>query len=534
MRTRHAIAAVVALTLAAAPAMALPVWGLDNGTEFEISATNNGGTSYGSIDAALQAGTTAGSGTRTTALFTGTFTGVDESIVLYDLTYQGAAGSSLTWASTASLHAFVGTHDSSFTASISNMNVTTTGTGARGVSWTADGSPVSNTNLTVTGTTINAIGDGIRMWGDGNGGTGPETNFNLTVQNSVVRSSTESGILAQAFEGYSASTSASIAVLNTRVEAYKHGVYLNDDSGAGGTEELRMTVIGSEIVSSNSDDPSTYRGVYATTNTISRPLVVVDSLIAGFGTGILEDRFAGDQVGTPARYLLNNTIIGTDDGTSKGYYMVVGGISSHNWDNEQQAMLVNNIFAGHDVAVAVSGSTTNGFVVRFIGDNNAYFDNDTDRELLAGSSNVTAHFGDANRIEPGYTLADAFVDPSNGTLTARDYHLLATALALLDVGEQFGASALGGFIGFVDANNNGTYEDGTDYVIWMDGSASPTGSTKTFLFDADTSNPTDRIAGAVVDIGAYEYTEPVPEPATLAMMAMGGLAMATGVRRRRR
>ncbi|MDD4889354.1 MAG: PEP-CTERM sorting domain-containing protein [Phycisphaerae bacterium] len=514
-------AAAIAAALAAAPAKADLCWGYNTGSVFQVSSTNPGGwTSYASIDAAVTAAVGAG---RSTVEFDGTWTGITETIKLRNsgLTFAGTTSTSMTWA--ANKDAFGGMNNSNFNATISGLSVTTSGTG-RGVAWTDPGAwnGVYTISLTLSNSTFNSAADVIsiaRAAGTGGGGCWESTT--ITANNSSITSTGGHGIVALGTGGGSL---VSVRLSDTRLSTYRSGINATGFYGPStDAAPAAVTVTRSEIVSNNAAPAAGDSGIAVARNRDLAPLVVTDTLIAGFGKGISAEAPAMfDGLGQGIA-LINNTIVGT--GSSSGVVISFSPGYSNNYDS-MSAMLVNNIIAGHTLGISVAETADIGGSIAVYGDKNAYFANTTNR---TGSG--TYAFSDANRIEPGYTLAQAFVNPTGG-----DYQLLATALALLDSGEQFTTSALGGTATFVDFNDNGTYQDGTDYVIDL-GGGTPTASTKLFLVDADVSNPLDRLANGqsslTVDVGAYEY-QVAPEPATMGFLAFGGLAMMGAIIRRRR
>jgi MYXO-CTERM domain-containing protein len=101
--------------------------------------------------------------------------------------------------------------------------------------------------------------------------------------------------------------------------------------------------------------------------------------------------------------------------------------------------------------------------------------------------------------------------------------LASAATALFDAGEQFTTTDLGGTAPYLELNNNGTYEDGTDYVINL-GGGTANQSTLLLLVDAEFGAGVPRLQAGTVDIGAYEgagAAGPIPEPAGLVLLALG-------------
>ncbi|MCX7591343.1 MAG: hypothetical protein N2255_06910 [Kiritimatiellae bacterium] len=500
---------IVASIMAAFPQVvqATVCYGYDATTKYQISPTDPGGwTPFANIDAAVAAGVAAG---RSVIEFLGTWSGIDETIDLRNdgLIFQGATGCSMNWSASYSGAAFGDRDDATFSATIRNLTITTTYSGnntqGRGVTWYHDVWATSQSGtLTVSNCVFTTTGDAIYVVANTGGGSA-KCPVTVKVFDSKIKSSAGSGVIAQGAQGWTSGAVALLWVLNSRVEAYQHGVQLTPTSGGAGappTPDCRVEAC--EIFSNNALSGA-YKGITITFNTTASPLRVMDTLVAGFGIGVSDENPAIDQA--EARVLLNNTIVGT--GSSTGLCIRLGAQGGHNWDG-QTGMIVNNIFAGHDAGIAMGGTVNNTASITLYGDKNAYFANNVHRKTLTG--NVLVAYNDATRVEPGYTLAQAFVDPVNPVLTKRKYRLLLSATALLDAGEQFTTGSLGGTTTFVDRNNNGTYEDGTDYVISL-GGGTPTASTRLMLVDAETANPKPRLKDGNVDIGAYEGPPPRPK-----------------------
>jgi hypothetical protein len=501
---------VAGLVMVSATAGATGVWGFDNGSEFLINPASQGGyTSYANIDTAVAAGVAA---TRTVMEFEGDWSAVsiNETIDLRNngLTFQGVSGgTSMSWASGTT--AFGDQNGQNFTVTIKDLSVTTTGSTARGVSWVSNWTNAAGT-LTVEDCAFDTGGDAIAVGKVTSSGY-IDPAASVTVRDSSLKSSAGSGILVGGNDaGY-----ARAFVYDSRIEAFATGV------GIVGSPVLclsRVTVEGSEIISNNPSPSAGDTGIRADGFTPGSPLVVVDSLVAGFDMGI----DGGNPAFTDNLYrsvlLANNTVIGT--GTSTGIEVGLQP-GNHNYD-DISGILVNNIIAGHNVGLFANRSEPGdpGTSVTVQGDNNAFFANTSDTAVNSASISLNG------TITPGYTLAQAFVDPS-----ADQYRLLAAAIALLDAGEQFTTASLGGTGTFLDINNNGTYEDGTDYVIDL-GGGTATGSTRLALLDADYYGSVARLLAGTVDIGAYEgaVTLPVAEPGAGMLMLLG----AAGLIRKRR
>jgi MYXO-CTERM domain-containing protein len=506
---------VVLMAMVAAPVQATGVWGFDNTTEFLINpaTVNPGGyTSYANIDAAVAAGVAA---TRTVMEFEGDWSAVsiNETIDLRNdgLTFQGASGgTSMTWSGSYTGAAFGDQNQANMTATIKDLTITTQGSGSRGVTWAATTWNTGvDATLAVSNCTFDTVGDTIYMRSETTGGDGMNVDVDCVVEDSVLRSSAGNGIYTRVGKA-----SGLVEVYDSRIEAYGHGVVASY-VWAGG---MGVTIDASEIVSSNPSPSAGDTGVYCAGFAPSRPLLVVDSLVAGFDMGI----DGGNPTFVDNLYrsvlLANNTIIGT--GTSTGIEVGLQP-GNHNYD-DISGILVNNIIAGHNVGLFANRSEPDaGASVTVQGDNNAFFANTSD--TVANGASIS----DSGRLTPaGYTLANTFLNPS-----ADQYRLLAAAIALFDAGEQFTTASLGGTSTFLDINNSGsTYEDGTDYVIDL-GGGTATGSTKLALVDADYDAPAARLLDGTVDIGAYEgsVTLPVAESAGLGLI---GLAL-LGLKRRR-
>jgi len=489
-------------------AQATSCYGFDEGTKYQIAPTDPGGwTSHASIDAAVTAGIGAG---RSTMEFQGTWSGIDETIDLRNnnLTFQGSGGTSMTWANTANLHAFGRQDGATFTTTIKDLTITTQGSGARGVTWAVttwnggwDGT------LTVSNCTFDTVGDTIYMRSETTGGSGLNVDVDCTVEDSVLRSSGGSAIYTRV-----GNASGSVKVYDSHIEANVHGVVASYVWGGGNT----VVVEGSEIVSNNPSPAAGDTGVYCAGFMPSRPLVVVDSLVAGFGMGI----DGGNPAFTDNLYksvlVANTTVIGTGSSTGIEVGLQPG---NHNYD-KISGILVNNIVAGHDVGLFANNSQSDlASSVAITGDNNALFDNTTDAATFGSPAGIT----DSGRLDEGgvlagYTVANTFTDPG-----ADNYRLVPGATALFDAGEQFTTGALGGTATYLDLNNNGSYDDGTDYVIDL-GGGTPNAGTKLLLFDAEFAAAIARLQAGTVEIGAYEGAgggAPVPEPSVLALSVLG-------------
>ena len=499
------VAVITVLALTANVAQATPSWGLDNGSEFEIAPTDNGGTSYASIDAAVTAGIGVG---RTTMQFQGTWSGINETIDLRNnnLTFQGAAGSSMAWAS--GTNAFGLQNNASFTAALKQMNVTTD---AGAVTWTSTANG-SHGSLTVEDCTIDAGSDAISLR-DGFGGMSwIPVGADVTVRDSLIKSSGGSGILLR----HNHNGAGKAYVSDSRVEAAVNGIKVYPGNVAGAVEYL--VVERCEVVS-NSDDPAGgATGVFSNNFQLNPGgLTIIDTLVAGFDRGVYASSSAGSWATTNGGYLVNNTVV---DNQSTGI-MAVSSKDAHRLN----FLIINNIIAGSTTGMQLSETSyLSTLTVR--GDNNAFFDNTTDTVAAANTSFLDNGRLDESGALAGYTVANTFIDPAGG-----NYRLAPGATALIDAGEQFSTGVLGGTSVFVDYNNNGTYEDGTDYIIDLGGGL-PTVNTNLLLVDADYDLVVVRLQNGVIEIGAYEgagAAAPVAEPGMLGLVGMALVAL----RRRR-
>jgi hypothetical protein len=473
---------LLAALLAPAVAQATACYGTDAGTKYQVSASNPGGwTSHASIEAAVVAATNAG---RTVVEFQGTWTGVNETVKLRNsnLTFQGAASCTMAWA--ANTDAFGGMDNLNFSATLSGLGITVSGSG-RAVGWASSSWNGVNTNyLVLTNCSIAAYTNAIHVApGAGTGGGYQQQHYYITVRNCTLCSATGAGIASLA-SGNAATNQ--VCVYDSRLQTWGSGVDASGStlsSSAAANSSVRIER--SELVCSNAAPAATVVGVYANPATY-RTVEIVDSLIAGYGTGV---RVQGGVPATPTVVLANNTITGT--GSSTG--LVFSG--TLNWSAEGP-MLVNNIFAGHGAGISLA-STPSGSSKSY-GTNNAFFANFTN-----GIADARAAFLDGGRILPGYTLAQAFSDPGNASLAQRNYRLRSSAGALINAGRQYTTTSLGGTATYVDANANGTYQDSVDYLIDL-GGAVPTATSRVMTVDAAVASPLPRLKGTTIDVGAYE------------------------------
>ncbi len=494
--------ALVGLLLLPLPARATPCYGFDDGaTKYQVAPTNPGGwTAHASIDAAVVAGTNAG---RSVIEFQGTWTGIDETIKLRnsDLTFQGVNRNSLTWA--ANINAFgYGTNCS---ATISGLSLKTSGAGC-GV---AAVNSLTNTRifdkLTVTNCTVSAETNAI--WVGHNGvaaGMNTACGCDVTVTHSSIISSAARGIWCRVPGGGISISSNSVCVYDSRLQTYASGVEVDGTTAVGGgsrgsaaarieRSEIVCTKPWADLVAANDAGLCTWAaadGSFGTSVTY-----VASSLIAGFGTGvkIVPLKLGNGQIVT----LLNNTLVNN----LRGVGLIMDSTSFNT--TASRIVGVNNIFAGNESGLFFQHTNTvAGANIRFSGNKNAFFANATDIYMnsVAGNSITT---NDTGRIMPGYVSTGAFVDPANATLASRNYRLLPSASALLDAGQQFTTTSLGGTATYLDSNTNGVYNDGGDYVVDLGGGA-PSALTRLLLTDAQYSDPRARLKGSAIDIGAYE------------------------------
>lgn len=488
--------------LPATAARATAVYGKDDGSQFLIRPTSETGyTAYTSIDDAVAAGVTAG---RTVMEFEGDWSGIsiDETINLRndDLTFQGDV--SMTWAS--GVDAFGDRNGLDFQATINNLAVTTTGSSARGVEWYQNVHASRAGTLTLSNVTFTTTGDAVFMSGITPPGNGYACKGVCTVMDSSLTSSGGNGI--NVYIGrhrYNGSdVNSSVTVDDSRVTANGNGIMLRTLEAA----QLNSLKVRRCEVISTATDSSGDLGINVHHNNEASPLIVVDSLVQGFGIGILENNrhYYNDTDWHIASYWLNNTIVGTGDST--GIKISIGSAMGFKWD-KQDSILMNNILAGHSAGLRVEEAADN-FSIRIRGNNNAFFANTND---VSTSGSVT--IGDSGRVTPAYAMADAFVDPDNATLASRDYRLVVDASALIDAGEQFQGDLFssGTTQTWVDFNYNSSYAAGTDYIIDLAGYTGDTSGHNLLLYDANVDGSSDRLYGDTVDIGAYEYSPGPPQ-----------------------
>jgi hypothetical protein len=492
---RITAAAGIGIIILSQSAAATPVYGNAGGSTFLVNPANPGGyTAYASIEAAVVAATNAG---RTVIEFEGDWSGVsiDETVKLRNagLTFQGAPGVSMTWAS--GVTAFGGMNGQGFTATLSNLKLTTTGPSAPGVSWDMPNwGGVAALDLTLSNCTFDTTGDGVLITCSAGGGSTLDVPITMTALDSTIRSSGGSGL--KLYEGGSLRSS-TVTVARSRIEARDSGVRLDCVWNSAAN---RMTIQSSEICANAASNAGA--GILCVGNTDARPLTIVSTLVAGFAIGV-SDELAGADI-TMARCLLNNTIIGT--GGSTGLVVRLGVNIFQNWDT-QSGVLVNNIFAGHAVGVWCLGNVLNGASMTIMGEKNAWFANATNR-LSGPNVNVTVSFNDANRIEPAdYTLDSTFENALTPVLTARNYRLKSSATRLKDAGKQFQSVVLGsGWQTWLDANGNGTYDTNVDCIVDLGGFTGDTSVHRLCLTDADRVHRQPRLKRGAIEIGAYEGT----------------------------
>lgn len=477
-------------------AQATACYGHDDGvSKYQVSPTDPGGwTLHASIEAAVVVATNTFA--RSVIEFQGTWTGIDETIKLRDvgLTFQGTNKTSMTWA--VNTDAFGAWDNADFSTTIKSLNLTTSGSG-RGVGWSGNsgGNKINTNNLVLTDCQVTAQTNAIWVTtlSTSSGGNTRQC-YRTVVSNCSIVSTFGCGIstLASAGSGGDvASTSNSLCIYGSRLQTYGSAVNaagIGISSAAAAYGALRVER--SELVCSNSAPAPNVVGIDAYPY-ITRPGVIVDTLIAGYGTGV---RIVGGDSSTPNVVLANNTIIGT--GSSTG--LVFKGIKTYYTEGP---VLVNNIIAGHTTGVALATTSTAGnSYSKSYGTNNAYFANYTNHLALPLVANVAFLEG---CIEPGYTLPQAFSDPGNASFTQRVYRLNASVSALINAGKQYTTTALGGTTTYVDINQNGTYQDATDYVIDL-GGGTASSTTRLMVVDAQVSSPLPRLQGGTVDLGAYE------------------------------
>lgn len=460
-------------------------WSDLDATTRQISYSNPGSwTAAASIDAAINAA--GGLGTRNTFQFLDTFAAVsiNETIKLYDgVIYKGVdAGTRLTWM--AGTDAFGNNNNVSSSVTVQHLKISTSGAG-RGFYWTASVNNRTNT-VTMRYCILTSETNGIHLTNENVANTGISVTADVQNSRIAVTEDTATAIYLKARNSTMGTYGIATArVTGSRLESAGSGIRIEGTSSST-FGKGRAFITSSEIVCTDPNPDSTDSGIGFTASASQEFLYVAGTRISGFNAGIAGDwpfGFPDNDTIKEKTHLINNTIVSNTIGWRMGQSAPSGG-----W--EIRPVMVNNIFAGNSTGVVLTGSAS--CQINAYGVSNAFFANGAISSLSAGTS-----LNDSNRLTLAYSLQDAFVAPSGG-----DYHLKSSARDLLKIGaRKTNAAAFPGYtIVYVDANDNGDYTSGQDYIVSLGGYGGDTTGHLLLLTDA-VGRP--RILGNAIDLGAY-------------------------------
>ncbi|MCG3178737.1 MAG: hypothetical protein BIFFINMI_01066 [Phycisphaerae bacterium] len=277
-----------------------------------------------------------------------------------------------------------------------------------------------------------------------------------------------------------------------------------------------------------------------------------DSQGAGAGNGLY---FGDDHLTT---YVVNSTIadnVRADDATITGVY-VQGG----SYNGNGRVILVNSLSTTnnngyYEERYSTYQSSAHSAFVDFqnstVSEAQYYEKDDAGDTISATLAAAVTNIGNANTGYRSFNalgvqsyLLEGNIDgnPSyvgTGVDPLDPYQLSAGSNSLDNGILQIGTHAdiTGGDSGqfaYVDVNMNGAYNSALDIIVGLFG-ASVTGTSASHLIYVTDLLGNDRISGAGIDRGAYEYQSvSVPEPITAALLSLGGLGLVASRRRRQR